>query len=373
MRVLILTASYGSGHNAAAQSLAGAFAAAGASVTVVDHFRDLVHPAFDRVSRALYAAILRRAPALWGLAYGIGDRLASDSRWALGVPCLGASRLGDLLDTLTPDAVVSVHATPTVALSTLARDGRRIPPHTTVVTDFVAHSQWIAPGVDRYCVAAHEVKHEFVARGIAPDRVVVTGVPVRAGFETPLDQLAARRALGLSPDLPVVLAMAGAQGSFGRLFDVALALMELPVPVQGLVVTGHDTKLAGEIGRLTAGSAIRTLGFVSDVRPLMAAADLLISKAGGMTLAEAMAAELPLLTYGSLPGQERRNERFASRAGIALVARSRGELRRLLERALGDPETIERLEGSLRRLRRPDAAQHIVDLVLAQIAARRRP
>ena len=149
MRVLILTASYGSGHNAAAQSLAGAFAAGGAAVTVVDHFRDLVHPVFERVSSALYAWILRRAPALWGLGYAIGDRLSSDSRWAFGVPSLGAAHLGRLLDTLTPDAVVSVHATPTVALSTLAREGRRIPPHTTVVTDFVAHSQWIAPGVDR--------------------------------------------------------------------------------------------------------------------------------------------------------------------------------------------------------------------------------
>src|SRR2546427_12851486 len=110
MRVLILTASYGSGHNAAAQSLSAAFAAAGVSVTVVDHFRDLVHPVFDRVSRGLYAAILRRAPMVWGVAYGIGDRLSSDSRWALGMPCLGAARLGELLSRVEPDAVVRVHA-----------------------------------------------------------------------------------------------------------------------------------------------------------------------------------------------------------------------------------------------------------------------
>jgi processive 1,2-diacylglycerol beta-glucosyltransferase len=369
MRVLILTASYGSGHNAAARSLAGAFSAAGVSVTVVDHFRDLVHPAFDRVSRGLYASILRRAPVLWGLAYGIGDRLSSDSRWAFGMPRLGGPRLLKLLDALAPDAVVSVHATPTVALSTLAREGRRIPPHTTVVTDFVAHSQWIAPRVDRYCVAAEEVKHEFVARGMAPDRVVVTGVPLSAGFETPLDPLATRRDLGLSPDLPVVLAMAGAQGSFGRLLDVTRALMELTAPVQALVVTGHDTELAGQVGRLTAGSAIRTFGFVDDVRPLMAAADLLVSKAGGMTLAEAMAAELPLLTYGSLPGQERRNERFASRAGIALVARRQRELGRALERALSEPKLLDRLREQMRHVRRPDASRHIASLVLERAVA----
>jgi processive 1,2-diacylglycerol beta-glucosyltransferase len=366
MRVLILTASYGSGHNAAARSLASAFTDAGAAVTVVDHFRDLVHPAFDRITRALYAHILRRAPALWALGYGIGDRLSSDSRWAFGMPQLGAPRLARLLDTLAPDAVVSVHATPTVALSTLARGGRRVPPHTTVVTDFVAHSQWIAPRVDRYCVAAEEVKHDFVARGIAPDRVVVTGVPVRAGFETSIDPLAARLALGLSPDLPVVLAMAGAQGSFGRLRDVARAFMELTTPVQALVVTGHDAALAADIAALTAGSAIRVSGYVGDVRPLMAAADLLVSKAGGMTLAEALAAELPLLTYGSLPGQERRNERFASRAGIALVARRQRELGRALERALTEPKLLDRLRGHIRSVRRPDASRHVVNLVLGR-------
>jgi processive 1,2-diacylglycerol beta-glucosyltransferase len=218
--------------------------------------------------------------------------------------------------------------------------------------------------VDRYCVAADEVKHDFVARGIAPDRVVVTGVPLRPGFETPVDPLAARRALGLSPALPVVLAMAGAQGSFGRLLDVTRALKELTAPVQALVVSGHDTELAGEIGRLTAGSTIRTLGFVDDVRPLMAAADVLVSKAGGMTLAEAMAAELPLLTYGSLPGQERRNEHFASRAGIALVARRQRELGRALERALSEPKLLDRLREQMRRVRRPDASRQIASLVL---------
>jgi processive 1,2-diacylglycerol beta-glucosyltransferase len=366
MRVLILSASYGSGHNVAARSVAAALEAAGASVTVVDHFRDLVHPAFDRASHALYGFILRHAPALWGIGYGLGDRMASDSPWAFGVTRLGAGRLVKLLDTTAPDAVVSVHATPAVVLSALARAGRRIPPHTTVVTDFVAHSQWIAPRVDRYCVAAEEVKHEFIARGIAPDRVVVTGVPVRAGFEPPVDQRAARGALGLSADLPVVLAMAGAQGSFGRLTDVARALVRLAVPVQALVVTGHDAGLAGEIRRLSAGTAIRTLGYVTDMRPLMASANLLVSKAGGMTLAETMVAELPILTYGSLPGQERRNERFASRAGIALVARSRRDLARTLERALSEPKLLERLREQMRHVRRPDASRHIASVVLQQ-------
>jgi processive 1,2-diacylglycerol beta-glucosyltransferase len=364
MRVLILTASYGSGHNEAARSLAAAFGARGASVTLVDHFRELVHPVFERLSRRLYMTLLRRAPALWAMAYGLGDWLPSDSPLAFGATRLGAARLAGLLESLTPDAVVSVHATPAAALSALAAEGRPLPPHTTVVTDFVAHSQWIARGIDRYCVAADEVGHEFVARGIPPERVVVTGVPLRPEFEAVVAPTEARRALGLRADAPVVLVMAGSHGSVGRLPDVVRALGGLRRSVQGVVVTGHDAALAGRLRRLADGTATRVLGYVADVRALMAAADLLVTKAGGMTLAEAMSAELPMLIYGSLPGQERRNERFASRAGIALAARSPGELRRLLERALTETELLERLRDGIRRARRPDATRRIVDAVL---------
>jgi processive 1,2-diacylglycerol beta-glucosyltransferase len=370
MRVLILTASYGSGHAEAARSLAGAFAARGAEPVVVDHFHALVHPAFARATGAVYYWLLRHAPAVWAGAYRLGDRLGPESPFAFGVPRLGMERLGRLLDAMRPDAVVTVHATPAAVMAALAASGRRLPPHTTAVTDFVAHSQWMPRPVDRYCVAAEEVRNEFVARGIPPDRVVVTGVPVRAEFSRAIDLAAAREAWDLSADRPTVVAMAGTQGSLGRLPDVVRALLAVERPFQAVVVAGRDERLRARLARLAAGSPVRVVGFVEDVPTLLAAADLLVTKAGGMTLAEATAAEVPLLLYGSLPGQEAGNERFASRAGIALVARSRGDLRRLLGRALADPGPMERMQASLRRLRRPDAAAHIVDLVLGQITTR---
>jgi len=363
-RVLILTASYGSGHTIAARSLAQAFAHAGAAVRVVDHFRELVHPMFERATRALYYWTLRRAPAAWGAAYALADRMASDSPLAFGATRLGATRLAGLLGEERPDAVVSVHATPAVVLTALAAAGTRVPPHTTVVTDFVAHSQWIAPGVERYCVAADEVKHEFVARGLPPRRIVVTGMPLRPEFDAPVDAAAARRALGLDPRRPVVLAMAGADGSLGRLPDVARVLGRGPRPRQGLIVAGRDAALAARLEREAAGTAVRVLGYVADIRTLMAAADVLVTKAGGMTLAEAMAAGLPLIAYGSLAGQERRNEHFVSRAGVALAARSPRELAGAVERALTEPDLLERLRRRMRRLHHPGASRRVVAAVL---------
>src|SRR5262250_1189627 len=96
-RVLILTASYGSGHTRAAGVLAEEFRRAGALPTVVDHFRDLVHPVFDQWSRAVYYGILRRAPALWGGAYWMGDQISVSSPFMLGFNRVGAGKLRRLL------------------------------------------------------------------------------------------------------------------------------------------------------------------------------------------------------------------------------------------------------------------------------------
>ncbi|HXU89321.1 MAG TPA: glycosyltransferase [Methylomirabilota bacterium] len=367
-RVLILTASYGSGHNEAARALATALTARGAEPIVVDHFRACAHPLFERLSRAAYAAVLRRSPALWGVAYGLGDRMASDSWMTFGVSRLGATALGVLLDQVAPDAVLTVHATPALAMAELAARGRRVPPHVTVVTDFVAHSQWMAAGIERFCVAADEVGREFVARGIPRERIEVTGVPVRPEFGVAIDGVDARRTLGFTDRAPVVLAMSGSWGGLGRLPHVARALAAAGRPVQGALVAGHDAPLQSKLTVLTAGTRLRVVGYVRGVPRLMAAADLLITKAGGMTLAEAMVAETPLLLYGSLPGQERRNERFASRAGIALVARDQRHLSALIDRALGDPGLLESLRDRMRAYRRPDAARVIADLTLHRVS-----
>lgn len=367
-RILILTASYGSGHNEAARCVAGEVARRGAEPLMVDHFREFVHPLFDRLSRAAYLMLLRRAPALWGLAYALGDRLASDSLLTFGASRVGARRLAAALERLAPDAIVTVHATPALALAALAHEGRRVPPHTTVVTDFVAHSQWIAPGIDRYCAAADEVAHDLVARGIPRERVMVTGVPVRPEFAQAATPRETRRELGVPDSVPLVLAMAGSRGSVGRLPDVARALARASRPLAGVLIAGHDGALRASLERRVAGTPLRVYGFVPDIHRLMAAADLLVTKAGGMTLAEAMAVEVPLLFYGSLPGQERGNERFAAAAGVALVARRRADLDRLLDRALGDPDLLEHLRAAMRARRHPEATRVIVDLVLADCA-----
>ena len=365
-RVLILTASYGSGHARAAGVLADEFRRAGALPTVVDHFRDLVHPKFDQGSRALYYTILRRAPALWGGAYWLGDQINVSSPFMLGFNRVGARKLRRLLRAQRFDQAVSVQPTPAAALSYLRSRGEATPPHTTVFTDFVAHTQWIHPHVDRYCVPAEEIAHELTAKGLPREGVVVTGIPVAREFLQQPDRAAARLAVGLSPRLPVLLFMDGSGGGFGRLEEAGNAVLGMEQPFQAVFVAGHERSLEARLRRLAAGreNRVRVFGFVDHVRELMAAADFLVTKAGGLTLAEALAAELPVICFGSLPGQETRNERFAAMSGVGLVAGSGAQLQRVIAAALRDSVLLRDIRERIGLYRRPRAAQDIVGLVL---------
>jgi processive 1,2-diacylglycerol beta-glucosyltransferase len=365
-RVLILTASYGSGHTRAAGVLAEEFRRAGALPTVVDHFRELVHPKFDECSRALYYTILRRAPSLWGGAYWLGDQIHVSSPFLLGFNRVGARKLRRLLRAQRFDQAVSVQPTPAAALSYLRSRGEPTPPHTTVFTDFVAHTQWIHPHVDRYCVPAEEIAHELTAKGLPRAGVIVTGIPVACEFLRQPDRAAARLALGLSPRLPVLLFMDGSGGGLGRLEEAARAVLGMEQPLQAVFVAGHERGLEVRLRRLAAGreNRVKVFGFVDHVRELMAAADFLVTKAGGLTLAEALAAELPVICFGSLPGQEGRNERFAAMSGIGLVAGSGAQLQRVIAAALRDPVLLRDIRERIGLYRRPHAAQDIVGLVL---------
>ncbi|PYN59492.1 MAG: hypothetical protein DMD92_08990 [Candidatus Rokuibacteriota bacterium] len=369
-RVLILTASFGSGHNAAAAALDAAFRAAGAAPRVVDHFRELVHPAFDRASRRLYEAMLRHAPGLWGLAYRIGDQLTPRSRLTFHANRVGSARLARLLAAERPDCVACTHPTPAGALGALRRRGVATPPYAIVFSDYTVHRQWLHPEADVHYVPAEALRPAVVAGGVAAERIVTAGIPLRPEFAEPRDRADARQALGLDPRGPVVLAMAGAAGGRGRLEAVTRVLAELPPPLEALVVTGVDAELARALrARVGARGRIRILGYAEDVRGLMAAADLLVTKAGGLSLAEALAAELPAICFGSLPGHEARNEAFAVCAGAALAARSPAELAAVLRRALERPEVSDGLRAAGRALRRPHAAREVADHLLG-IAAR---
>ena len=186
-------------------------------------------------------------------------------------------------------------------------------------------------------------------------------------FTEASERAQARLALGLSPRLPVLLFMDGSGGGFGRLEEAVRTLLRMEEPLQAVVLTGREEQLEARLRKLASGreSRVKIFGYVDNVRQLMAAADFLVTKAGGLTVAEALAAELPMICFGSLPGQESRNERFAAMAGAALVASSGAQLEGVIGAVLRDPVLLRNMRERVRLYRRPRAAGQIVELVLA--------
>lgn len=375
MFLLVLSCEYGGGHRRVAETIAAEWRTqTGGRVDVLDYFKSFANAGFDSLTRSGYYQVIRYTPGLQGWFYSYMDGVRPDSRFRRSVNRTGKERLARYLADAHPDVVCCVHWTFTGTMSELKGAGRIQVPFLTVITDFTAHGQWIHPYVDAYA-AAHDILADGLRRrGVPSDRLLASGIPVEAKFSRLPDRAAAKARLGLAPQTPVVLVMAGAQASLGRIDDLVRVLARFPTAVQPIVVCANADRLARRVRAEAArsGHPFRVLGYVDNINELMAASDLLLTKAGGVTLSEALVSRLPMLLYGSIPGHEESNTRFMVEQGAAVAARTPAEVHALLEKVLGDPRRLDEMRQAASRLRRPDAARVVVSR-LAQLAAGRRP
>ncbi|HEV2440030.1 MAG TPA: glycosyltransferase [bacterium] len=362
MRLAILSCNYGGGHKRVAETVAAEWEArTGGHAEIVDYFARFVHPIFDALTKFSYIQSVRHAPMLYGLFYKLTGEIRPDSATQRFINRMGMDRLERFLVAESPDAVCCVHCTPAGTMSDLRLAGRTSVPCLTVITDYVTHSQWIHPGVDRYCVPNDEVREGLQSRGVPADRLVVSGLPVERKFLRPLDREALRRQYGLRPDVPVVLVMAGAYAMLGGILDVTRALAQFSRPIQVLVVCGYDRRLEDQVRARAAGSPhpFHVVGYVDTVEELMTVSDVLVTKAGGVTVSEALVKRLPMLIYRPIPGQEEGNTRFLLEHGAAAAPRTPDALVAHLERLLGDPARLAAMTEAAASLGRPGAAEEV--------------
>jgi processive 1,2-diacylglycerol beta-glucosyltransferase len=359
----IFSANYGHGHRRVAQAIAAEWRAAGGRAEVVDYFQRFTNPRSDALTRFCYYQVVRFAPVLQARFYRLMGEIGPDSRFRRAVNRQGMAGLERYLAAERPDVVCCVHWTFTGTMSDLKRRGRTAVPCLSVITDYVSHGEWIHPGIDRYAVAHPRMRAGLAARGVPADRILVSGLPIERKFQRRLDRNALCGRFGLSPGTPVVLVMAGAYAALGRVADVAAVLAGFPRPLQALVVCANAPRLAARVRAIAGRSPHRfhVLGYADNVEELMAVSDVLITKAGGVTVSEALARGLPMLLYGSIPGQEESNEEFLVSEGAGLAARSRGELHAGLERLLADPARLAAMREAARSLGRPDAAAVVAE------------
>ncbi|MDI3299671.1 MAG: glycosyltransferase [Bacillota bacterium] len=358
--LLILTASYGGGHRQVAAALAEAMGEVDPAVTcrVVDFF-EAYSPLYNRFTRFTYVTAVRHFPRAYGWFYRASSRLAASPALRDGLSRLAWRRMLEIVERARPRVIVHTFPQTAAIHSALAARGLiREVSFYTVITDHTDGVEWLYPGTDGYLVSTPDIAAGLVARGVEAGRVHATGIPLRAAFRRPPDRSAARAAFGLRPELPVVLLTAGAMATLAGLAETVRLLDRLAADFQLLLVSGDDAgarrRLRKEASRMR--HPARVTGFLPDLAAAMAAADLLVTKAGGVTTAEALAAGLPLLLVPPVPGQEAVNAAYLAGRGAALVARDARELAALAERLLRRPEASAPLRQAALRLGRPAAA-----------------
>jgi processive 1,2-diacylglycerol beta-glucosyltransferase len=222
-------------------------------------------------------------------------------------------------------------------------------------------------GVDLYCVAAEETKARLVARGAVAASVVATGIPIAAKFAAKLNTRAVRKTLGMRDDLPALLVLSGGFG-MGPVGKILRELDKVEREFQTLVVCGRNEELRRELAAEDRKHPTRVLGFASNMHELMAVADLIITKPGGLTSSEALALGKPLFILDPIPGQEAANSDFLLERGAAAKVNRVEDLPFRVEQLLGSKKLAEMAKAA-KALGRLKSAEAVCREVLKRIAA----
>jgi processive 1,2-diacylglycerol beta-glucosyltransferase len=374
-RILVLSASVGGGHVSAAKAVTLALqqTAPDATVLNVDVLEKCTR-AFRRIYGRTYLDLVNSAPHLLGYFYDAMDRPRRPGdlreRMRLLFERMNLGRFMRLLQNEGPwDLAVCTHFLPAEIIAWLRRSQRSSLKQMTVTTDFETHRLWVNQPCDRYTTATQEGKLYLQRWGVPEDAVRVTGIPVNPVFAQPKDRDECRARMGVTGGRPVILHLAGGFG-VGPVREQYQALLSMERPVEVVVVAGKNPKVKADLLRASVPERhrVQVLGFTDKMDELMAAADVVVSKPGGLTTSEALARGAAMVIVSPIPGQEGRNSDYLLESGAAIKVNNTATLAYKLEALLDDPERLQSLRDNARRIARPRAAFDVAEEALGMIA-----
>lgn len=350
--VLVLTAAFGEGHNAAARNLAAALQERGCDVEVHDIFLETYGP-LNRLVQKIYLLVINRLPFLWRSVFFILDRTPLVGG-GIGVFSHASRLLSRTIARLEPEVIVSTYPGYGHMLSLIRkRKGIGTARIVTVVTDsLTVNSVWFRCGSDFFLVPNGATAQAMISAGVPAGKIHVTGFPVPLVFAEPAP---ART----GPVFEVLFMVNSAH-------HLALPVVEALAEIEGIHITvtvGRDAKLGRALERFAKAHRkdIRIYGWTSEIPDLIRRSHLLISKAGGATVQEALAARTPMIITQIVPGQEEGNARLIIGSGAGELATSPAAIAAAVRRTFagGGKLCFERMAAAA-PLSYPDAARAAV-------------
>lgn len=367
-RFLVLSASVGAGHLRAAEAVTLALRELAPDAEVENHdVLDFTNGAFRQLYGRAYLDLVRRAPHVLGYFYDWLDqpKQGKSDRLRQIVEKMNLGRFLKFLRARPWDLIINTHFLPAEMIASLRQQGLMTTPQFTVTTDFETHRLWVNQPCDHYFTATEEGAAYLAYWGVPAADVSVTGIPVHPVFSIAKERAACLARHGLAGDRPIVLQLAGGFG-VGPVEQILAGVEAVARPLEIVVVTGRNAELKQRLSQRPATHhRLHVLGFTDQMDELMAAADLLVSKPGGLTTSETLARGAALAIVNPIPGQESRNSDYLLEEGAAIKINNIGTLPLKLSRLLDDPQRLARLKENARRLGRPRAAAEVAARALS--------
>ncbi len=378
-RVLILSASAGTGHMRAAEALEKVFRQQPGvgEVRNIDALR-FTNRLFRDFYSKLYIQLVQKAPTILGIVYNTTDEPWKTDRMRLMLDRLNTGPLERFIARFKPDITVCTHFLPAEIISYLIGKGKLDARLSIVVTDFDVHAMWLCKTFHRYFVALEESKIHLEVLGLPGDHITVSGIPIDPAFRAADNRAELRQQAGFDPNRPLFLISGGALG-VSPAAGVLDSLSRLKQPAQAIVVCGRNTEMQADMERqaraveaFNPNLNFRILGYTDEMHRWMQMSDLFIGKPGGLTTAECLASGLPMVIVAPIPGQEDRNSDHLLEKGIAMKCNEFTTLPYKIDGLFAEPERLLAMRKNALAYGRPHAAMTIVDTLLhrpAQAAA----
>ncbi|KAF3996901.1 MGDG synthase family glycosyltransferase [Glaciimonas immobilis] len=345
---------------------------------------DHVSAGFRAIYTDFYLHLVNRHPAVWGYVYQKSDNADPDAtmqKLRRTMERVSTRKLRAAINQYAPDAIICTHFLPAEMLAREITNDRLGCPVWVQVTDFDLHSMWLQPRIQGYFAASAEVAFRMQAKGIPAASTFVTGIPVMPVFSQTLERARCAATFGLNPARPIILLMSGGAG-IGDLDKTVQSLLAMQRGVEGgvegascdfqvVALAGKNSDLLSNLQQLAAAhpTRLKALGFSNQVAQLMACADLVITKPGGLTTSECLAMGVPMIIHSPIPGQEERNADYLLEQGAALKAIDLTALSYRLQMLLQHPTLLAQLRTRCLALGRPHAGRTVLEIVFKHLDA----
>lgn len=363
--IVIVTASIGSGHNKASLALEESLKKNYPNSNV--HIVDFVANDTGYINtfvKDIYLKLLGYTPNIYDFFYKFtSSTFRGKTVQSIFSICM-KQEMKEIIKRYNADMIICTHPFPCGAANLLKASGQMDIPLIAIITDFAFHQFWYHKAVDLYFVANDNIKKDLARRNIDEDKIFVTGIPISIDFVEKLDKNKIREKLNLKVDLPTVLIMGGGLG-LGNVINALEEIERVKQQLQILVVTGANVSLWSEVNEYIKGSKhiIKVWGYSHNIKELMYAADMLLSKPGALTISEALVSNTPMILHNPIPGPEYENAKYTFENNAAIWIKHEETLAAVITELIRDKTIISRLKKSSQKLAKPYAAEEIIEII----------